>query len=176
MLPDQKPRCSSTVFRKSTIKITQDPAKLFTLSVACLVTSPPSAGGARSIPSARAENQSAIFARFFRLLPPESKLNETLDPYLVRTGSASLYLCDLPGSRRYWRSASMTARTWMAMVWKICCSGCCRLICEPGFGWKRRTVRRIHRREFPDDSPVFRGWNGEKNLLDWATKLRTMSL
>jgi hypothetical protein len=36
-------------------------------------------------------------ARFFDSYL-QSKLNEALDPYLVLLGSASYYLCDLPGS------------------------------------------------------------------------------
>lgn len=46
---------------------------------------------------AELKNNLLFSARFFDSYL-QSKLNETLDPYLVLLGSASFYLCDLPGS------------------------------------------------------------------------------
>lgn len=81
------------------IKITQDPAKLFTISIGLL--------GDLAAAINRNEPDSASLlelrtnllfsARFFDSYL-QSKLNEKLDPYLVLLGSASYYLCDLPGS------------------------------------------------------------------------------
>tara|TARA_R110000823_G_C15926663_1_gene499109 strand:- start:24 stop:698 length:675 start_codon:yes stop_codon:yes gene_type:complete len=81
------------------IRITQDPAELFTLSIGML--------GDLAAAINRQEldleivnelRNSLIFsARFFDSFL-QSKLNQTLDPYLLLVGSASYYLSDLPGS------------------------------------------------------------------------------
>ncbi|GAB1468235.1 hypothetical protein MASR2M64_09460 [Candidatus Cloacimonadota bacterium] len=81
------------------IRLTQDPAKLFTSSIGIL--------GDLSATINRGAVDSAIFtqmkanllfsAHFFDSYM-QTKLNESLDPYLVLLGSASYYLCDLPGS------------------------------------------------------------------------------
>ena len=81
------------------IKITEDPAKLFTISIGLL--------GDLAVAINRKETDTNSFselknnllfsARFFDSYL-QTKLNETLDPYLVLLGSASYYLCDLPGS------------------------------------------------------------------------------
>lgn len=81
------------------IKITQDPAKLFTISIGLLgdlaaainrgETDPDSLSGLKT---------NLLFAARFFDSYLQSKLNKTLDPYLVLLGSASYYLCDLPGS------------------------------------------------------------------------------
>lgn len=81
------------------IKITQDPAQLLTLSIGIL--------GDLAASSNRNEMQSAdlsdlrqnlSFSAHFFDAYLQSKLNEDLDPYLILLGSASYYLCDLPGS------------------------------------------------------------------------------
>lgn len=84
---------------KHHIKITQDPAKLFTLSIGIL--------GDLAAETNRSDLQPEEFdelrqdlnfsSRFFDAYL-QSKLNEALDPYLILLGSASYYLCDLPGS------------------------------------------------------------------------------
>lgn len=79
------------------IKITQDPAKLFTLSIGLLgdLAAAISRGESDSLADLKAN---LLFsARFFDSYL-QSKLNEALDPYLMLLGSASYYLCDLPGS------------------------------------------------------------------------------
>ena len=81
------------------IKITQDPAKLFTLAIGLLGDLAAGINREELQPDALADfRQNLLFsARFFDAYL-QSKLNETLDPYLVLLGSASYYLCDLPGS------------------------------------------------------------------------------
>ena len=81
------------------IKIIQDPAKLFTISIgllgdlaAAINREEPDSG-----PLSDLRTNLLFSARFFDSYF-QSKLNETLDPYLVLLGSASYYLCDLPGS------------------------------------------------------------------------------
>ena len=84
---------------KHHIKITQDPAKLFTLSIGIL--------GDLAAGTNRSDLQPEEFdelrqdlnfsSRFFDAYL-QSKLNEALDPYLILLGSASYYLCDFPGS------------------------------------------------------------------------------
>jgi len=81
------------------IKITQDPAKLFTISIGLLGDLAAATNREKPDPDSLAElkNNLLFSARFFDSYL-QSKLNETLDPYLVLLGSASYYLCDLPGS------------------------------------------------------------------------------
>ncbi len=81
------------------IKITQDPAKLFTLSIGLLGDLAAAINREKPDPDSLAELKANLLfsARFFDSYF-QSKLNETLDPYLVLLGSASYYLCDLPGS------------------------------------------------------------------------------
>lgn len=81
------------------IKITQDPAKLFTISIGLLGDLAAAINREEPDPGYLAELKTNLLfsARFFDSYL-QSKLNETLDPYLVLLGSASYYLCDLPGS------------------------------------------------------------------------------
>jgi len=111
MRPEQKSRLLFGVTRSKAkmleygvpeehhIKITQDPAKLFTLSIGLLGDLAAGINREELQPDALAElrNNLLFSARFFDAYV-QSKLNETLDPYLVLLGSASYYLCDLPGS------------------------------------------------------------------------------
>ena len=81
------------------IKITQDPARLFTISIGMLGDLAAGINREQLDPDAVTElrNNLLFSARFFDSYL-QSKLNETLDPYLVLLGAASYYLCDLPGS------------------------------------------------------------------------------
>ncbi|NLE26683.1 MAG: DEAD/DEAH box helicase, partial [Clostridiaceae bacterium] len=76
------------------IKITQDPAKLFTLSIGLLGDLAAAINREEPDPDSLAELKTNLLfsARFFDSYL-QSKLNETLDPYLVLLGSASYYLC-----------------------------------------------------------------------------------
>jgi len=84
---------------KHHIKLTQDPAKLFTLSIGMLGDL--AAGSNRSDIQredlAELRRDLTFSAHFFDAYL-QSKLNEELDSYLILLGSASYYLCDLPGS------------------------------------------------------------------------------
>lgn len=156
------------------IKITQDPAKLFTIAIGLL-------GGLAAainreepdLDSLTELKANLIFsARFFDSYL-QSKLNETLDPYLVLLGSASYYLCDLPGS------SSVLAKRIDGdcpdldgdgledlLLWLLQAdSGTYFDGAEGPFG------------EFIDGTSkwifqFFEDGNGEDNLLDLATKLR----
>ena len=81
------------------IKIIQDPAKLFTITIGLLGDLAAATNREEPDPDSLAELKTNLLfsARFFDSYL-QSKLNETLDPYLVLLGSASYYLCDLPGS------------------------------------------------------------------------------
>lgn len=81
------------------IKITQDPAKLFTISICMLGDLAAAINWDEPDPDSLSElrNNLLFSARFFDSYL-QSKLNEALDPYLVLLGSASYYLCELPGS------------------------------------------------------------------------------
>lgn len=81
------------------IKITQDPAKLFTISIGMLgdYASAFNQEEPHSDSLAGLKSNLLFSARFFDSYL-QSKLNVDLDPYLVLLGSASYYLCDLPGS------------------------------------------------------------------------------
>jgi superfamily II DNA/RNA helicase len=81
------------------IKIKQDPAKLFTVSIALLGDLAAVINRGESDPDSVSELRTSLLfsARFFDSFL-QSRLNEFLDPYLILLGSASYYLCDLPGS------------------------------------------------------------------------------
>ncbi len=87
------------VLEEHHIKITQDPAKLFTISIGLLGDLAAAINREDPDPDSLSELRTNLLfsARFFDSYL-QSKLNETLDPYLVLLGSASYYLCDLPGS------------------------------------------------------------------------------
>lgn len=81
------------------IKITQDPARLFRISIALLGDLAAAINLEEPDQDLLTELKSNLLfsARFFDSYL-QTKLNETLDPYLLLLGSASYYLCDLPGS------------------------------------------------------------------------------
>src|SRR5690606_9911622 len=79
------------------INITQDPAKLFSISIGLLGDLAAAINWEESDSLAELKTNLIFSARFFDSYL-QSKLNETLDPYLMLLGSASYYLCDLPGS------------------------------------------------------------------------------
>lgn len=81
------------------IEIFQDPAKLLILSVGILGDLAARNNRNDLIPDSLAEYQKNLMfsAQFFDSYL-QSKLNETLDFYLILLSSASYYLCDLPGS------------------------------------------------------------------------------
>ncbi|EGR1041580.1 DEAD/DEAH box helicase [Vibrio cholerae] len=75
------------------------PNKLFTISIGLLGDLAAAINRNEPDPDSLSELRTNLLfsARFFDSYL-QSKLNETLDPYLVILGSASYYLCDLPGS------------------------------------------------------------------------------
>jgi POLQ-like helicase len=86
---------------KDHIKITgdRDPAKLFTLSIG-LIGNFAACINRKTISDAQIlELQKNLhFSAYFFDAYLKSQLNKELDPYLILLGSASYYLCDLPGS------------------------------------------------------------------------------
>ena len=81
------------------IDLSLHPNKLFTISIGLLGDLAAAINREESDPYSLSELKTNLLfsARFFDSYL-QSKLNETLDPYLVLLGSASYYLCDLPGS------------------------------------------------------------------------------
>src|SRR5437764_752140 len=81
------------------IKITQDPARLFTLSIGILgdLAAPSQNGTADSAAVAELREDLQFSARFFDAYM-QTRLDSAIDPYLMLLGAASFYLCDLPGS------------------------------------------------------------------------------
>ena len=157
------------------IKITQDPAKLFTLSIGLLGDLAAAINREEPDPDSLAELKTNLLfsARFFDSYL-QSKLNETLDPYLVLLGSASYYLCDLPGS------ASVLAKRIDGdcpdldgdaledlLLWLLQADlGIYFDGAEGPFGGFIDGISKWILQFFEDG-------NGEENLLDLATKLRT---
>jgi len=156
------------------IKITQDPAKLFTISIGLLGDLAAAINREEPDPDSLAELKTNLLfsARFFDSYL-QSKLNETLDPYLVLLGSASYYLCDLPGS------ASVLAKR---------IDGDCPELDGDGLEDLLLWLLQADLGTYFDetDGPFggfidgiskwilqfFEDGNGEDNLLDLATKLR----
>lgn len=81
------------------IQIPEDPAQLFTISIGMLGDYAAAINREKSDPIFLKElkNNLLFSARFFDSYL-QTKLNETLAPYLILLGSASYYLCELPGS------------------------------------------------------------------------------
>ena len=81
------------------IKITENPAKLFTISISLLGDFAASVNRGESGDEYLAElKKSLLFSAHFFDAYHQSKLDKMLDPYLMLLGSASYYLCDLPGA------------------------------------------------------------------------------
>ena len=156
------------------IKITQDPAKLFTISIGLLGDLAASTN--RDVPDpdslAKLKTNLLFAARFFDSYL-QTKLNKTLDPYLVLLGSASYYLCDLPGS------ASVLAKRINGDCPDLDGNGLENLLLwllQADFGTEVDEV------EGPFDKFIngiskcvcqfFKDGNGEDNLLDLVTELR----
>ena len=156
------------------IKITKDPAKLFTISIALLGDLAAAINRNEPDPDSLSEMRTSLLfsARFFDSYL-QSKLNEILDPYLVLLGSASYYLCDLPGS------ASVLAKR---------IDGDCRDLGGNGLENLLLWLLQANLGASFDGSEgpfggfidgisnwllqFFKDGNGEKNLLDLTTKLR----
>ncbi|ANB68061.1 DEAD/DEAH box helicase [Escherichia coli] len=81
------------------IKIIQDPAKLFPISIGLLGDLAATMNRDNPDPELLSElRRSLLFSAHFFDSYVQSKLNESLDPYLLLVGASSYYLCDLPGS------------------------------------------------------------------------------
>jgi len=186
MRPEQKSRLLLGVTRSKAkmleygvpedhhIKITQDPAKLFTISIGLLGDLAAAINRDEPDPGSLSELRTNLLfsARFFDSYL-QSKLNETLDPYLVLLGSASYYLCDLPGS------ASVLAKRIYGgypdldgngleylLIWLLQADlGTYFEGAEGPFGGLIDGISKCILQFFKDG-------NGEENLLDLATKLR----
>ncbi len=156
------------------IKITQDPAKLFTISIGLLGDLAAAINRENPDSTILSELRTNLLfsARFFDFYL-QSKLNERLDPYLVLLGSASYYLCDLPGS------ASVLAKR---------IDGDCPDLDGDGLEDLLLWLLQADLETYFDGSEgpfgefidgisnwilqFFEDGNGEENLLDLATKLR----
>lgn len=80
------------------IKIPRDPSRLFTLAIGMLGDLAVMINTGQSGPEYAELTENLRFSAYFFDSYCESKLNQDLDPYLFLLGSASYYLCDLPGS------------------------------------------------------------------------------
>ena len=83
------------------ISVPQDPAKLFRISIGILGDVAAKYNLDETAPEDLIERRRNLnFSAYFFDAYLESRLNDELDPYLILLGSASYYLCDLPGSSR----------------------------------------------------------------------------
>lgn len=156
------------------IKITQDPAKLFTISIGLLGDLAAAINREEPDPGSLSELRTNLLfsARFFDSYL-QSKLNETLDPYLELLGSASYYLCDLPGSASVLAKRIDGDRADLdgdgledLLLWLLQADlGTYFDGAEGPFGGFIDGISRWILQFFEDG-------NGEENLLDLATKLR----
>ena len=156
------------------IDLSLHPNKLFTISIGLLGDLAAAINREEPDPDSLAELKTNLLfsARFFDSYL-QSKLNETLDPYLVLLGSASYYLCDLPGS------ASVLAKRIDGDCPDLDGDGLEDLLlwllqadletyfdgAEGPFGGFIDGISKWILQFFEDG-------NGEENLLDLATKLR----
>jgi hypothetical protein len=83
------------------IKIKRDPARLFTLAIGMLGEYAAYINGTEiNEGQPRDVSKNLQFSAQFFDAYLEARLNEDIDPYLLLLGSASYYLCDLPGSSK----------------------------------------------------------------------------
>jgi len=156
------------------IDLSLHPNKLFTISIGLLGDLAAAINRKKPGRDSLSELKTNLLfsARFFYSYL-QSKLNETLDPYLVLLGSASYYLCDLPGS------SSVLAKRINGDCPDLDCDGLEDLLlwllqadlgtyfdgAEGPFGGLIDGISKWILQFFEDG-------NGEENLLDLATKLR----
>lgn len=156
------------------IDLSLHPNKLFTISIGLLGDLAAAINRKKPGRDSLSELKTNLLfsARFFDSYL-QSKLNETLDPYLVLLGSASYYLCDLPGS------SSVLAKRINGDCPDLDCDGLEDLLlwllqadlgtyfdgAEGPFGGLIDGISKWILQFFEDG-------NGEENLLDLATKLR----
>ena len=156
------------------IDLSLHPNKLFTITIGLLGDLAAAINREGPDPDSLAELKTNLLfsARFFDSYL-QSKLNETLDPYLVLLGSTSYYLCDLPGS------ASVLAKRIDGDCPNLEGGGLEDLLlrllqanlgtyfdgAEGSFGGFIDGISKWILQFFEDG-------NGEENLLDLATKLR----
>lgn len=156
------------------IDLSLHPNKLFTISIGLLGDLAAAINREELDPDTLSELKTNLLfsARFFDSYL-QSKLNETLDPYLVLLGSASYYLCDLPGS------ASVLAKRIVGDCPNLDGDGLEDLLlwllqadlgtyfdgAEGPFGGFINGISKWIIQFFEDG-------NGEENLIDLATKLR----
>ncbi|MDI9851275.1 DEAD/DEAH box helicase [Legionella pneumophila] len=156
------------------INILQDPAKLFTISIALLGDLVATINRDESDPEFIEElRKNLLFSAHFFDSYLQSKLNESLDPYLVLLGSATYYLCDLPGS------ASVFAKHIDGVCPDLDAGGLESLLL-----WLLQADLRFHFDEATGAfgrfivaiskgiTQFFKTGIGEDSLLDWAKKLR----
>ncbi|HAT2057348.1 TPA: DEAD/DEAH box helicase [Legionella pneumophila] len=156
------------------INIPQDPAKLFTISIALLGDLVATINRDESDPEFVEElRKNLLFSAHFFDSYLQSKLNESLDPYLVLLGSATYYLCDLPGS------ASVFAKHIDGVCPDLDAGGLESLLLwllqadlrfdfDEATGAFGRFIVAISKGIIQ----FFKTGVGEDSLLDWATKLR----
>ena len=157
------------------INITTDPARLFTLSIGLLGDLAAAINRGESLPPFIAElRKNLLFsARFFDSYL-QSKLDETLDPYLALLGSASYYLCDLPGS------ASVLAKRIPGEYLDLGCEGLDDLLLwllqadlRAGFDIIEEPFGEFIEGIVKGLSQFFNDGTAEDTILDLATKLRS---
>ena len=149
------------------IKIIQDPAKLFTLSIGLLGDLAAAINREEPDPDSLSELKTNLLfsARFFDSYL-QSKLNETLDPYLVLLGSASYYLCDLRkrfgiGEAHRWRlSGSDGDALEDLLLWLLQADLGTYFDGAEDHSADSST-------DFKMDSPVFRGWKWRRKSSIW---------
>lgn len=156
------------------IDLSLHPNKLFTISIGLLGDLAAAINREEPDPDSLSELKTNLLfsARFFDSYL-QSKLNETLDPYLVLLGSASYYLCDLPGS------ASVLAKRIDGdcpdldgdsledlLLWLL--QADLETYFDGAEGPFGGFIDGISKRILQ----FFEDGNGEENLLDLATKLR----
>lgn len=156
------------------IDLSLHPNKLFTISIGLLGDLAAAINRDEPDSDSLSELKTNLLfsARFFDSYL-QSKLNEALDPYLILLGSASYYLCDLPGS-----SSVLAKRI----------DGDCPDLDGDGLEYLLLWLLQANLGTYLDgtDGPFgrfiggisnwilqfFEDGNGEENLLDWAAKLR----
>ena len=79
------------------ITVTQDPGRLFRLSIGILGDLAAHGDNTDSDGAADPQNHLQFSARFFDAYV-EARFEQSLDPYVTLLGAASFYLCDFPGS------------------------------------------------------------------------------
>jgi len=164
-----------SVPREYHINLPQDPAKLFSLSIGTLGDLAAKINQAdMPMLSYEDDEENLLFSAHFFDSYFKANLNSTLDPYFILLGSASYYLCDLPGS------STVLANRYLYECPDLGCEGLEQLLywlLKGNLTTSIKTNYQLFDQYVRTISEMiieyFDAGDGEENIIEIANRLRT---